>query len=59
MRNVHSKNNITIRLLILLSVALIAVVYLSVKTTGSIVDVFSAKKICPQISRRDFVPNVG
>lgn len=47
MRNVHSKNNITIRLLILLSVALIAVVYLSVKTTGSIVDVFSAKKELP------------
>ncbi len=46
MRNMNYKNNTTIKLL-LLSVALVAVVYLSVKTTGSIVDVFAAKKELP------------
>lgn len=47
MRNIQYKNNVTIRLIILLSIALVAVVYISVKTTGSIVDVFSAKKELP------------
>lgn len=47
MTNMYHKNNMTIRLLILLSVALVVVVYLSVKTTGSIVDVFAAQKELP------------
>ncbi len=41
------KKNITIRLLILLCIALIFFVYISVKTTGNIVSVFSTTKELP------------
>ena len=41
------KNNITIRLLILLSISLVFLVYISVKTTGNIVQVFAPTKELP------------
>ena len=41
------KKNITIRLLILLCIALVFFVYISVKTTGNIVSVFSPTKELP------------
>ena len=47
MRNHHSKNDITIRLLILLCIALIIFVYISVKTTENIASVFSTVKELP------------
>lgn len=47
MRKTYNKNGITIRLLILLCIALVGIVYISVKTTGSIVDVFAPKRELP------------
>lgn len=41
------KHNITIRLLILLCIALVFFVYISVKTTGNIISVFSSTKELP------------
>ena len=47
MRNQYYKNNITIRLLIVLCVALVLLVYISVKTTKNIVAVFAPTKELP------------
>lgn len=47
MRKTYNKNDTAIRLLIVLCIALVGVVYISVKTTGSIVDVFATKKELP------------
>lgn len=47
MRNSYYKNNITIRLLIVLCIALIFVVYISVETTQNIAEVFSTTKDLP------------
>lgn len=47
MRNQYYKNNITIRLLLVLCVALVALVYISVKTTKNIVAVFAPTKELP------------
>lgn len=49
MRNVYYKNNIniTVRLLIVLSIALVFFVYVSVKTTGNIAAVFAPTKELP------------
>lgn len=47
MRNHYTKNDITIRLLILLCIALIIFVYISVKTTQNIASVFSITKELP------------
>lgn len=47
MKNPYQKNNITLRLLIVLCIALIAVVYISVETTQNITSVFSTTKELP------------
>ena len=47
MRNTYNKNNTTIRLLIVLCIALIFVVYVSVQTTKNITTVFSTTKELP------------
>ena len=47
MRNSYNKNNVTIRLLIVLCIALIAIVYISVQTTKNITTVFSSTKELP------------
>lgn len=47
MRNHYNKNDITIRLLVLLCIALIIFVYVSVKTTENIASVFSTAKELP------------
>lgn len=47
MRNSYYKNNVTIRLLIVLCIAIIFVVYVSVQTTANIKSVFSATKELP------------
>jgi polysaccharide deacetylase family sporulation protein PdaB len=46
-RNHYNKNDITIRLLVLLCIALIIFVYVSVKTTENIASVFSTAKELP------------
>ncbi len=47
MRNLYYKNEITLRLLIVLSIALVFLVYISVKTTGNIAQVFLPTKELP------------
>lgn len=47
MRKQYYKNGITIRLLIVLSIALVFLVYISVKTTGNIATVFLPTKELP------------
>ena len=47
MRNSYNRNNITIRLLITLCIALVFLVYISVKTTENITSVFSGIKELP------------
>ena len=47
MKRLYNKNEITLKLLILLSIALIFLVYISVKTTGNIAQVFLPTKELP------------